>query len=107
MEMKGNESNEQPSGILIRSRVPQTLLTLLTLWGGVINPLLALPQDGLFNPNLWIPRGTGYGYPHWHLLAGDDLHIRRHGRQLGPILHAELAERVAALQRLLQPVEPT
>ena len=42
MDMKGNESNEQPSGILIRSRVPQTLLTLLTLWGGVINPLLAL-----------------------------------------------------------------
>ena len=38
MEMKGNESNEQPSGILIRSRVPQTLslLTLLTLWGGVL-----------------------------------------------------------------------
>ena len=27
-EMKGNESNEQPSGLLIQSRVPQTLLTL-------------------------------------------------------------------------------
>ena len=50
---KDNESNEQPSGILIRSRVPQTLLTL---WGGggFINPLFGITHMYIYIYILYI-----------------------------------------------------
>lgn len=50
-----------------------------------------------------------HGIP-WHLQAGDNLHVRRHRGQLRLIRgepETDVAEFVAALQGLLQPVEPT